>query len=156
MVEARIERLIASIGRDLEILARLAARLEGARSRAPWDEDDPILYLVGVSLDHYYSAFEAMAERVMRAFEGPVDRSERWHRELLDAASLNVRGARPALVTEQTASALRTLLEFRHFMRHAYGVPLDPERLSELAALVATVDPHLRRDVAAFIAALRA
>lgn len=149
MIEARIER-------DLVILAGLTGRLVAASAKAPWDEKDPILYLVGVSIDHYYSAFEAMADRVTRAFEGPVDRSERWHRELLDAASLDVRGVRPALVGEQTARALRVLFEFRHFMRHAYGVPLDPVRLQELAAIVITLDPRLRHDITAFIDTLRA
>ncbi|HRE89526.1 MAG TPA: hypothetical protein PK095_10330 [Myxococcota bacterium] len=46
--EARIERLIASIERDLGNLDGLAARLEGARSKAPWSDEDPVLLIAAL------------------------------------------------------------------------------------------------------------
>jgi hypothetical protein len=74
---------------------------------------------------------------------------------LLEASALAVRGIRPALVSPSTEVSLRLLLEFRHFMRHAYGVPLDARRLAELADLAHALHPELRGDLLGFIAALR-
>jgi hypothetical protein len=134
MTEPRIERLIAAMERDLEILDRLVLRMQDAQRRIPWPAEDPTLYLVAVTLDHYYSAYEAMAERALRFFEGLPERSERWHKELLEATALALRGVRPALVSPEVYGGLRLLLEFRHFMRHAYGVELASERLANWVA----------------------
>jgi hypothetical protein len=46
------------------------------------------------------------------------------------------------------------LLEFRHFMRHAYGVSLRPHRLSDLADRLVAVDPSVRAELDAFRATL--
>lgn len=155
MTDPRVERLVALLERDLGILDGLVGRLEGVAHDRPWPLESPVLYLVAVTLDHYYSAFEAAAERVVRAFEGPVERSERWHRELLEAVSVELHDIRPALVSEPVASRLRGLLEFRHFIRHAYGVPLDPARLSELSDSLFAVHPRVRDELRAFVAKLR-
>ncbi len=156
MSDGRLERLISLLERDLGILESLVARMDVVVRERPWPVESPFLYVVAVTLDHYYSAFEAMAERVVRAFEGPVERSERWHRDLLEAVSVELREIRPSLVHGKATVRLRRLLEFRHFMRHAYGVPLDPDKLSDLIDSLLELHPMLREQLEMFVTRLRA
>lgn len=153
--EARSERLIAALQNDRKVCALLTERLVGALATAPWRHDDPIIYLVAVTLDHYYSSVEAIIERITRTFEGLPDRSDRWHKELLEGASLELRGVRAAIVSDVTSASLLKLLEFRHFMRHAYAVALDPDLLLALSQGLLAARPLLEADLDAFIGALR-
>lgn len=151
---AHVARLVAAVRNDAALLVSLKARLDQVSTDLPWPEDAPVLYLVAVTLDHYYSACEAIVERIVRAFEGPPAQHPRWHKELLAGASLGIPGIRPAIFTARTVSGLMELLEFRHFMRHAYGVSLRPGRLAELAGRVVTLDPAVHAELDAFCAML--
>ncbi len=153
--EPRIEHLLASVERDRALLARLASRVDAARASAPWPAGDATLYLVAMTLDHYYSAFEAIAERIARTFEGAPERGPRWHRELLDGAALALRDVRPRVIEPGTYDGLLRLLEFRHFVRHAYGVDLDPVRLLVLAVDLAPIHVAVSHDLDRFAASLR-
>jgi hypothetical protein len=58
-----------------------------------------------------------------------------------------------------TIDALRQILAFRHFFRHAYTVEFEAERLADLQRTAIIVGPALRDDFErfdAFLAALAA
>jgi len=57
---------------------------------------------------------------------------------------------RPAVLSRETIRDLRELLSFRHFMRHAYAVELESERLEDLANALALVDSRLAADLDVF------
>jgi len=117
--------------------------------------NDPILYLVAVTIDHYYTAFEAVIERITRAFEGLPDHSDRWHKDLLEGACLELSDVRSAIIGRATYSPLLKLLEFRHFMRHAYAVELDPGQLLALSRELLSVHRMIASDLDVFTHALR-
>ncbi len=54
---------------------------------------------------------------------------------------------RPAVYPPDAGAAWDELLRFRHFLRHAYAVPLVPERLrvnaERFARAVAPTEPHI-------------
>jgi hypothetical protein len=59
-----------------------------------------------------------------------VPEGDRWHRELLAQCTVEVPGVRPAVLPREMRQDLESLLAFRHFVRHAYGAELDPEKLA--------------------------
>lgn len=147
-------RLVAQLRNDVATLDRLAARLDPVDPKPPWEDDAHVLFFVAVTLEHYYTGFETVAERVVRAFEGMPLAGADWHKELLETVSLDLPGIRPALVGPGTLEGLRELLGFRHVLRHAYAVSLRPTRLAELVDVLNSLHPRLREDLDRFIDAL--
>ena len=70
--------------------------------------------------------------------------------------ALDVEGVRPAVLSGATAGALRRLLGFRHFFRHAYAVDLDGARLEELRQVAVSSRAIVLSDLKRFDATLAA
>lgn len=135
-MEARAALLAAELRRDWQQVCRhlsTAAETDlgsGAAAHA----------LVALSLDHAYQAFETILLRLERGLGLPERQGAWWHAELLDAAAMELAGIRPALLDHSAALQWRQVMAFRHFLRHAYAVDLDPRKLaSNVAALDAAV-----------------
>lgn len=113
---------------DLAGIERLEAALTGAD---PLAGEHPAVaaahYLSGI-----YSACENSFEQISRTFENHVKDLARWHRELLGKMFLDLRPFRPAVLPPDCRQLLSDLLSFRHFLRHVYGVDLDPQRVASL------------------------
>ena len=115
--------------RDVE---RIANRIEERRrtfDRGAAAEVDCLAY----QLHNIYSAFDQLFEEVARFFENRIDEA-RYHADLIRRMQLEIRGIRPALLSEETASDLDELRRFRHLFRHAYATDLDPTKVAKLAA----------------------
>ena len=138
--QAGLVRLAAELRLDLEAATRQRSTLEQALALAPWGGDDPRLAVVALAIHHAYGALESAMERVALAFEGLPGRSDRWHQDLLQQMTLDLAGVRGPALSRETADQLRSMLRFRHFLRHAYAVTLDPAQLEATArdAVVAT------------------
>ncbi len=145
-----LERLRAQILADRQSLAVQIAELAevencvdpGQTARAAW------------ALHHGYSAVEAMLERVARAIEGGAPTGPEWHRELLDAAALELGGLRPAILSRPTVGHLHHLRAFRHFARHGYGSAFDPVLVQQCAAHLHDCAAELAADLDRFDAFL--
>lgn len=98
--------------------------------------------LVALSIDHAYQAFETLLVRFERALGLPERAGASWHAALLADAALPLKAVRPALIPPEALADWDALLRFRHFLRHAYVVELDP-------ALLRASRETLRRVVAA-------
>ena len=98
---------------------------------------------------------EAILERTMRTIEGSLPEGPDFHKELLDSAALSIEGIRKPLLSAQTVVALHDLRAFRHFVRHAYAVKLDPERLADLQRRTAALRGGLEEDLDALDGWLR-
>jgi hypothetical protein len=132
---------------DRDALERHARVLREALATKPWPEGSPTLSVVAVAAHHYYEAAQAIFERVTSAFEGPPERSDRWHQHLLERMTQPLEGTRPAVLRLDTARALAPVLEFRQFFRHAYAAPLEPRRLELAAGDVLRAHALLREDL---------
>ena len=117
--------------------------------------------LVALSLDHAYQAFEQLLVTVERALGLPPRLGDRWHRALLADAARPIPSVRPEVLPAKAEADWEEILGFRHFLRHAYAVELDPARLSRnvgrlqqaiaategaVAGLMAVLDPQAERD----------
>lgn len=143
-------RLAAAIRRDLEAAKE---RLDAVRERRDeLSRADPVLAsFAALSLHAYYTAIETACERISRHFDGGVPSGERSHHELLEAMSLDLPGLRPAVLSEHNVERLRELLGFRHFVRHAYSVAWQADRLVDLTDLATEAHDALLSDMGRFL-----
>lgn len=136
-VDARVALLRAELERDWN---QAVSHLHRAESVDPARSPQDAAY-VALSLDHAYQAFETMLLRIERALRLPERAGAHWHRAVLADATLPLPGLRPAIIPKEVERDWEHVLAFRHFLRHAYAVELDAERLLENVR-------HLRRAVA--------
>lgn len=141
-------RLSAELREDLSAIERRGESVV-ALGRATSSEPAEVARLralaLAFELERFYTAVESTLERAILGLDGQLPKGERWHAELLRAAAVALPDLRPALLSKASAGALRDLLAFRHFARHAYDVEPEPARLAELAIQVETLVPELRR-----------
>ena len=97
----------------------------------PNTNDPNLLARAAVALHHAYGALESGLARIAKVF-GTEPTGHNWHRSLLETMAMEVPGIRPVVVSHEALPALRDLLAFRHFFRHAYTVSLDAARLTAL------------------------
>jgi hypothetical protein len=149
-VKTAVERLRAEVRSDREAVSRwfddLAALTLGTDSpRSTLAQ--AALAQAAWALHHAYSGIEAILERTMRTIEGSLPEGPDSHKAVLDAAALTIEGVREPLLSRPTVAALHDLRAFRHFVRHAYAVELDPERLADLQRRSAELRPGLEEDL---------
>lgn len=124
-IESRVAQLVQELGRDWGEVERHRDR---ALSVDP-STGEPEAALVALSLDRAYQAMETLLLRLERALALPERTGSGWHASLLTDAGSALPGVRPAVVPAEAGGEWEALLGFRHFLRHAYAVPLDPGRL---------------------------
>lgn len=147
-------RLRLEVARDLDAAAALLAPLS-ERAEALRGVADPVLLgYAAITLHQVYTAVETAFERVCRTLEGSLPTGRDSHHALLQNMTFDLPGVRPAVLTRETASELQHLLRFRHFVRHAYAIAWDPERITEILATTRRFWPALDAEVRAFLAFL--
>ena len=142
--DVRMTMLLAEILRDWQAVFE---HLAHAQSVDPASGPANAAY-IALSLDHAYQAFETILIRCERSLGLPERQGESWHRALLDEAALPLAGVRPPVYPQTAARDWEELLRFRHFLRHAYHVQLDADRLAanviRLSRALAATDPYLQ------------
>lgn len=149
---ARLQRLVAEVRDDLRQSEEIGRRIVTyeARLAAPGCPPE-VAGFVGVLLHRWYTSLEAALERIERVLVGVVPSGEAWHQDLLRLASLEIPDARPAILARATSQALLPYLRFRHFLRHAYAVELDPSKLHGLVAPLPGVQALVSSDLDRFV-----
>lgn len=148
-MNARIQRLRAEVASDVAAFRMRIDELS-AIDLARADPNEGDLARAALDLHHGYGAVESALARIARTIEGSLPEAADWHQALLGSMSLEIEGVRPQVLGAETAQLLRRLLAFRHFLRHAYSVPLDRERLARLARDACEVAPLLEGDLDRF------
>ena len=69
--------------------------------------------------------------------------------------SQEIPGIRPRLLSQESYLLLNSLRGFRHFFRHAYGVPIDYEQLLINLNKALQLYPCLEQDLNQFFEALK-
>jgi hypothetical protein len=129
-VNPRIQRVRAELANDLTTYSALVDELANLPPLA--EGPRPIAAQAAVALHHAYGAVESALARIARLLDDSPPEGPDWHQALLTSMSLDIEGVRPAVLSGPALAALRRLLGFRHFFRHAYAVDLDGRRLEEL------------------------
>ncbi len=146
-LRADIQALLEKVEFEGETRRKLAAEI--ADHAAPADPGKPAAALVALDLDRFYTSTESTLEAIARIMDGGVPAGDGWHRELLQAMAAEG-NARPAVLSRGTHDQLKRLLGFRHFLRHAYAVELDWNKMAPLAFDLAGLESALNEDFTAF------
>ena len=118
-------------------------------------KDDPIrLESVAYQIHNFYNAIEDLLKIVAAHFENQLSDTARWHSILLQRMSQEIPGIRPVLLSRESYLLLNSLRGFRHFFRHAYGVPIDYEQLQINLNKSRQLCPCLEQDLNQFFEAL--
>jgi hypothetical protein len=139
-----LQRLRAEIESDRGAFEARVAELEALDLDA---NDAGSIARAAVALHHAYGAVEAALSRLARTLEGSVPAGADWHQQLLHSMALAIPEVRPAFLAPETYTALRKLLAFRHFFRHAYAVSLDRAQLADLRRVAVDARGWLGRDL---------
>jgi hypothetical protein len=101
-------------------------------------------------LHNFYGACEQLFELIARAFENRID-TRQYHVDLLRRMRTEIEGIRPALIASaQLENDLNELRAFRHFFRHAYGIDLNRDRVSDLAGVADRIHAGLETALSHF------
>jgi hypothetical protein len=138
---------------DLATIGRLYQAL-GA-SRLAESEPEETLIVIAYRLHTLYTAFENLFRNIACAFENQLRERAGWHRELLQRMKLDLMPIRPAVIDEAAYGKLDELLRFRHFFLAAYGVPIDPARLSLALRDALELKPLYRGQIERFLGFVR-
>lgn len=76
--------------------------------------------------------------------------SETWHRDLLQQMAQDLEDIRPAVISEDNATALDEFRRFRHLVRNVYAINLAPDRMVGLMAALPELWSRLRAELLAF------
>ncbi|MEA3210448.1 MAG: hypothetical protein QOE70_3505 [Chthoniobacter sp.] len=149
---AAARNLAAILRSDLSALDRLSGFVDrfasGIETASP---NDDRMWAAAMVLHHLYIALEHSFERIARTCDGFVAEQPRWHRDLASRMFLDLPGGRPAVLSPELRTTLDELLAFRHFVRHAYDVALEPKQIGVVIALWQEHRTQLRNQFEAFI-----
>ena len=109
----------------------------------------PTVALIAIDLDRYYTSIEATFDAINAAMDTQRPQGRDWHRVLLHQMTL-ARPGRPAVIGDSTREALDGLRRFRHFLRHAYAVSLDWQKMRPLVDALENLDRLLEKDLREF------
>lgn len=150
-----LHRLARDIASDADILRRIAEDFRPIGTRTPPLGDEGSAFLA-VKLHGWYTALEAILERIARVIEGGAPSGPTSHMDLLRGAAMAIVDVRPRVLDPDHLTVLADLLGFRQFFRHAYAVTLDEARLRHQAAAIAATGDAVRVDLDAFVGTVRA
>ena len=149
-MRAQLLRLRREVERERAVLQPLAAEIaKNAQLLTTPASHRALRAVVAVDLHRWYTALESILERIDKLF-GLRPSGAEWHAELLAGAFLDVPSVRPPVLDAALADALREVLRFRHFFRHAYAVELDDLRLRANADRLAECEAQVSDCLVAF------
>ena len=145
--------------RELTALVELHRRrleaVHGTLERALTDEitrlgKTPVSALIIAGLlENYYTCLETIFVRISQHFENRLG-SDRWHTDLLQKMTLEIKGVRVAAVSEAAFPPLLQLLQFRHFKHYYFELEYDWDRLDFLVGKLRQAQPLVTRDLQRF------
>lgn len=145
--------LQADINAQLTIIKTIAATVE-ERARGLETDDAVRLESVAYQVHNLYNATEDLLKLIATHFENQISDSTRWHTLLLQRMTQELPGIRPAILSQKSYLLLNALRGFRHFFRHAYGVPIDYDQLLLNLNKARQLYPLLEQDIHQFLQVL--
>ncbi len=148
--EARV--LAAEIEKHMELLEDLHSELTAAL-----EEDIRLLgktkrsaAMVASIIESYCTCAETVFLRISQFFENSLA-AERWHKDLLDKMTLQIKDLRPRVISDKVHNDMAELLKFRHFKRYYFNLAYDWERLDAVVSRAVRVHNPLLEDLSGFL-----
>lgn len=151
---ARLARLRDELEIDRAALNARAAETASLLAEPALSRERVIV--LAVNLHGYYTALEALFERVARLLDESVPVGPTWHVDLVAQMQTDVPSLRPPVVPPSAAGSLHALRKFRHFFRNAYVLELDEQKTRAQAETLVAVHASVSASLDAFRAHLLA
>lgn len=148
-----LRRLAAQIENDLSTsleLAKEAANFADKVEEFQVNKENPYIYAVAVTLQHFYTSLETAFKRVVKEMEGDLPSGESWYQDLLEIVCLEIEGVRPALISSQVKKDIDKLRRFRHVVRHGYEYELDWSQMTPLVESLERITDQIEKDFTEF------
>jgi hypothetical protein len=142
--------LTERIRQELIEIDQVVTRLSDAWQRARRSGDDFYLDSVALNLHGFYSGIERIFERLAETLDGGLPKGKNWHRALLVQMSKDVKGIRPAVISQQTLNRLEEYRGFRHVVRNVYTFHFDEAKLEKLVMGASDTFNQARAEILAF------
>lgn len=143
---------LEEVENEREVLEQLAASLAGDRPGLDAEPvDRHLANSMALETHGWFTAVEAVFERIARTFDGTPPAGPDSHAALLFQMKAAMPGRRPSVLSEESRAGLDQLRRFRHFVRHGYGVPIDPEHLRRRVDGLLHLHPLLMAQLATFV-----
>lgn len=127
----RYLRLISEIQVKLGEIKRIPGQLQQAVEQDGIPEFMRAI-TAGKFLHDFYTGLEDIFEKIVRETGEGVPNGESWHKELLNAMTLELEEVRPPVIDKHLSKELEQYLRFRHLFRNIYGDELQWSEMSEL------------------------
>ncbi len=99
----------------------------------------------------FYTGIEHVFKKIAVEINGGVPNGEDWHKRLLYQMSVEVKGIRSAVITDETYKMLYKLLGFRHLVRNIYGFELEKERVDEIIGIIKNRGKSIIKEIEKFV-----
>lgn len=142
--------LTERIRQELADLDKVVMRLSEAWQRANLSGDDFYLDSVALNLHGFYSGIERIFERLAETLDGSLPKGENWHQALLVQMSKELKGIRPAVISQQTLKRLDEYRGFRHVVRNVYTFHFDEAKLEKLVMGAGDAFTQVSAEILAF------
>lgn len=118
---------------------------------------DVYLFRVKASfMADFYMGVEKILKLMAEELNGGAPRGEGWHKRLLHGMTLEMKGIRPAVISDTLYADLLKFLGFRHVVRQAYGFQIDEKKLEELEKIFKKTCKRFSREIRKFCSFLGA
>ena len=157
-MRADIELIRADIHNELEKIEKVYGEFnlwKGKLDLGPKEISNSDKTVIGYLLHNFYNGCENIFRSIGRFFENELEGTA-WHRDLLKRMTLEIRGFRPRVISDDLYVLLDDFRGFRHKFRHSYSFELDWEREKVVAAKFSGALDLLKRDVGGFLRRLDA
>jgi len=144
-------RLKAEILREFKDIERCSFELKellgmiGNKNKSTFD-----LRAIGSILHDFYCGIERIFERIAKELNGGIPEGDDWHRQLIRDMTLDIKGVRPPVISEELEKMLIEYLRFRHVFRNIYGFSLEWRFMEGLVERLPVTLNTLKKDIEGF------
>jgi len=160
---ARLDRQFELVREEFANLVEADRRFRELRRRAARSKADRDLYhewshnaSLADGISAIYTGIESMLDAVGGEIDEYTPRGDASHADLVDGMAVEVKGIRPAVLSEATRELMHETRKFRHVVRHKYALHLKRRNVAGNLALVRKLVPAFERDWRRFVAAMMA
>ena len=127
-----LKRIRTEILSELEQVLKLMKEYDDFIRKYSTHMDAYLLRVKASFMADFYMGVEKIFKLIVEELNGGAPRGEGWHKRLLHTMALEIKGVRPAVISNELYLDLLKFLGFRHVVRQAYGFQLDEKKLEEL------------------------
>ena len=160
---ARLDRQFELIKQEFANVVEADRRFRELRRRAARSKAAHDLYhewshnaSLADGISAIYTGIESMLDAVGGEIDEYTPRSDASHADLVDGMAVEVKGVRPAVLSEATRELMHETRKFRHVVRHKYALHLKRRDVARNLAFVRKLVPAFERDWRRFVAAMLA